>query len=105
MEHLGADELRLNGILQVDTAIAALAAVEVNPKALAGLKTFRDVQKQLATMRPDEPETLNIYLQGGETAAWKADLLVGLELLSSSANTPEQKIAARALFETMTQTT
>lgn len=103
MESSPNDTLDLKGALQVDTAIAALRAIDVNPSAEKSLTTIRNIQQVLVKAFPDAPERINLHFEGGSTAAMRADLLIGLEMLTSSADTPEQKIAAKALLEVMTR--
>ena len=103
MEALPTDEILLHGKLQVDTAIAALHAVDVNPVATDVLETARNTQRVVAMLNPGQPERINLFFGGAFAATMKADILVGLEFLISQADTPEQKIAAQALLETLRQ--
>lgn len=103
MEHSPADTLFLKGALQFDTALEALNALDTTSDAAGLLRKVRAVQKQLAATHPDEPERISIFLQGGNTADLKASIITGLEIMSSSADTTERKIAAQALLEVMTQ--
>ncbi|MDB5163331.1 MAG: hypothetical protein JWO54_609 [Candidatus Saccharibacteria bacterium] len=103
MEFLSDDELQLKGKIQLDTAIDALDTIGINPSAAEKLQILRTTQQQHAAAFPDEPEQLYLYFKGGKTAAIKADILVGLELLSANADKPEQKIAAQALLEIFLQ--
>ena len=94
--------LSLNGTLQIDTAIAALAAVDTNPAALQTLETIRNIEEKLSVDSPARAsELIGLFLDGDTVAAMKADITLGLELLSHQASSPEQKIAARALLEVM----
>lgn len=96
------DKILLSGALQVDTAIDALSAVDVNPKAKDMLQNIRNVHKQTLIDSPDGPDNINLFFGPDDTtSAMKADIIVGLELLSMQSDTPEQKLAAQALLEVM----
>ena len=103
MEHSPDDILHLQGALQVDTAIEALNTLDVHAEGANKLNFIRTLQKELTAIFPDEPERITIHFEGGQTAAIKAGIIMGLELMSTDAQTPEQKIAALALLEVMTQ--
>ncbi len=103
MQPLPYTELNLDGALQLDTAIAALRVVDVNPIALKLLEDARITHQVAAAMSPNQSKTLPLHYHGDHAAIMKADLIVGLELLSSQADSPEQKIAAQALLETIRQ--
>ena len=103
MEYPSHETIHINGVAELDTAIAALRVVDTDSSGAKTFETLRSVRNDLAEMNDDDSDTLKLTLQGGTTGAVKADIITGLEILSAAADTPEQKLAAQALLEVMRQ--
>ena len=95
------DYLQLNGALQVESALYALSIVESHPteqKQLAeSLKAYNDYQAG----HPDSPIQFEISVNGPSITSLKENIMVGLEFLSSRAETIERRIASKALLEVL----
>lgn len=92
------DKLALHGYSQVETALEALELIDADIDLIDYLVRSRHVLSQLPPS-PIQPERINIYAHGQHGMRLKADIFMGLELLSAQADTPEQKLAAKALLE------
>jgi hypothetical protein len=93
-----ADVLRLKGRLQVTTARDALLATGINPEAAQKLDTFLDTHEKLSRLGP---KGLRLFMQGGSTERMKADIIMSLELVSSTTEDDGRdfSIAAAGLLE------
>lgn len=89
------DKLELHGKDQFDTALDALNVVESE----AHFNYLAKVQWTLSHLpsMQAQPDRFNFYANGEHGLVLKADILMGLELLSQQADTPEQMMAAQAL--------
>jgi hypothetical protein len=101
MQPLPYAEVNLNSTLELDTAIAALRALDVTPFATELLEITRHTKQEAIKADPNQSTAIHLHYHGDYAAIMRADLLVGLEIISSQADSPEQKIAAQALLETM----
>jgi hypothetical protein len=102
------NNLVITDILQLETALTALEATGLSAE---GRKFFEVVKhlKEATTILGLESggqDKIRICIQGGiGTFAIRADLIMGLELLSSNDQVPEKKVAAQALLEILTNKT
>lgn len=95
------DKLELHGKDQFDTALDALDAVESE----AHFNYLAGVQWTLSHLPPMEahPDRFNFYANGEHGLVLKADILMGLELLSRQADTPGKMMAAQALHAVISE--
>jgi len=106
------DELYLAGRLQIDIAHTALALTSLNHPAQRKLQTFLDLHGTLGALNEKSAgsetstrSSLNVYLQGGETTAMKADILTALrQVANDESRLPEDRANAQALLSILTTT-
>jgi hypothetical protein len=98
MSELGPDELHLNGRVQVETALGALAYTGVNLDAQTRLQTLLRVHNRSSD--GNSQDDLSIYLQGEVVQREKADIISSLDALcADQTTTNEIRLAAQALRE------
>lgn len=103
MSNSAAEKLYLKGMDQIHTAHSAVSAVEGADTAKKFLGSLIAADSILSGNPDHSPDHVSIYIAGGNTSVIRADILQALERIVSQETPTEQKIAAQALLETMTQ--
>lgn len=102
MSPIERDEVVIRNPAELTIAIDALSLSPDTEESRDFLKKFKDIKDDLDAATPGFEDILSLNFKGGEIAERvHADLLTSLEAVTQSDATPEQKLAAQALLETM----
>lgn len=94
------DLLKLSGAQQLNTFIEALLVSRADEAEIERFTTIRSIHESIPG-NIDKPEYPLLSMQGSNIEAVKRDALTGLEVIMENAETVEQKMAAKALFDAL----